>query len=330
MNRAHGTLRSAAISMAFAWSMVLSAQGTDDLVHYRVQEPTNWDCASAIRFCSDMQFTFTHSEHGQGCLYFYFVVDAGTVQVNANSQSVRDGHVQFFSTSLTEANMCDQTGEGGAPPCGISGASFQQTITVSGPHLVFLLYDPDPDDHGRLDIDVVTGTLGDCDGLDCPDCLPGFNPSTGRDYVVSAWCSVPGVPQNTSTYNTSTGPQLLVLVNNVVVKTITPQGPIIDGWQRMEDQFTLASGSATLDIHLVSQVGSTFFDDVRCFPAKASLKCMVYDPQTLRLDAELDERHYATFYEYDAEGKLTRVKKETERGIMPIQETRYNASHLDP
>lgn len=328
MNRAHGTLRSVVTCMAFVWSYLLCAQGTDELVHYRVQEPTNWDCASAIRFCSDMQFTFTRSEHGQGCLYFYFVLDAGmSVQVSATGQN---GHVGFFITTLTEMNMCARTGEDAAPACGISGNPANQTINATGARLVFLLYDPDPNDHGRLDIDVQTGSLGDCDGLDCPDCLPGFNPSTGRDYVVSAWCSVPGVPQNTSTYNTSTGPQMLVLVNNVVVRTITPQGPIIDGWQRMEDQFSLPTGAVSLDIHLVSQVGSTFFDDVRCFPAKASLKCMVYDPQTLRLDAELDERHYATFYEYDAEGKLSRVKKETERGIMTIQETRYNASHLDP
>jgi len=48
------------------------------------------------------------------------------------------------------------------------------------------------------------------------------------------------------------------------------------------------------------------------------------------MQAELDDRHYATIYEYDGEGKRTRVKKETERGVMTIQETRYNASHIDP
>jgi hypothetical protein len=40
--------------------------------------------------------------------------------------------------------------------------------------------------------------------------------------------------------------------------------------------------------------------------------------------AELDERNYATFYEYDEEGKLIRVKKETEKGVMTIQENRDN------
>jgi YD repeat-containing protein len=53
----------------------------------------------------------------------------------------------------------------------------------------------------------------------------------------------------------------------------------------------------------------------------------VYDPVNLRFTAELDERHFATFYEYDNEGRLVRVKKETERGVMTIQETRQNAAH---
>jgi hypothetical protein len=38
--------------------------------------------------------------------------------------------------------------------------------------------------------------------------------------------------------------------------------------------------------------------------------------------AELDENNFATFYEYDDEGSLVRVKKETERGIMTIKENR--------
>jgi hypothetical protein len=45
--------------------------------------------------------------------------------------------------------------------------------------------------------------------------------------------------------------------------------------------------------------------------------------------AELDERNYAKLYEYDEEGKLIRVKKETEKGIMTIQENRENSSKND-
>jgi hypothetical protein len=42
--------------------------------------------------------------------------------------------------------------------------------------------------------------------------------------------------------------------------------------------------------------------------------------------AELDERNYATLYEYDEEGKLIRVKKETEKGIMTIKENKNNTT----
>ena len=40
--------------------------------------------------------------------------------------------------------------------------------------------------------------------------------------------------------------------------------------------------------------------------------------------AALDENNHASFYEYDDELNLVRVKKETERGIVTIQENRQN------
>ncbi len=55
------------------------------------------------------------------------------------------------------------------------------------------------------------------------------------------------------------------------------------------------------------------------------MKSYVYDPVTLRLAAELDDNNYATFYQYDEEGKLIRIKKETERGVETIQESREAA-----
>ena len=59
-------------------------------------------------------------------------------------------------------------------------------------------------------------------------------------------------------------------------------------------------------------------------PKNSSFVTYVYDPLTLRLVAELDEHNYATIYEYDEEGALIRVKKETERGVQTIQESRNN------
>jgi len=64
------------------------------------------------------------------------------------------------------------------------------------------------------------------------------------------------------------------------------------------------------------------FDDIRIHPVDAQMKSYVYDDRNMRLMAELDENGFATFYEYDDEGLLIRVKKETERGVMTLKESR--------
>ncbi len=65
-----------------------------------------------------------------------------------------------------------------------------------------------------------------------------------------------------------------------------------------------------------------FFDDLRIHPFNSNMKSSVYNPDNIRLMAELDENNYATYYEYDDDGTLMRVKKETIKGIKTLQETR--------
>jgi YD repeat-containing protein len=60
------------------------------------------------------------------------------------------------------------------------------------------------------------------------------------------------------------------------------------------------------------------------------MKTYAYDDKTLRLMAELDENGFATFYEYDDEGLLVRVKKETERGVMTLKESRSSYKKATP
>lgn len=104
----------------------------------------------------------------------------------------------------------------------------------------------------------------------------------------------------------------------------SPSGKIIDDWQRIDGVVTIPPSATGINIGLYCKSGMCYFDDIRFVPVNGSMISYVYDPVTLRLVAQLDERNYATFYEYDEEGKLVRVKKETERGIMTIQENRDN------
>lgn len=115
--------------------------------------------------------------------------------------------------------------------------------------------------------------------------------------------------------------------NNYADLTMKPSGSIIEGWQRYESDFTIPSNAINVVVSLnnISNGGaasSVFFDDVRIHPYNANVKSFVYHSSNLRLMAELDENNYGSYYEYDDDGTLTRVKKETQRGIKTITETR--------
>lgn len=154
---------------------------------------------------------------------------------------------------------------------------------------------------------------------DCQGCLSGFDPPPGI-YIVSAWVRDPNAAPGTLDY---TAPQVVVESGNVQ-KICRAKGEIIDGWQRVEEEVVVVpDGPVEIKLYCGNET-SCFFDDIRFFPKDGSMVTYVYDPQTLRLMAELDERNYAKIYEYDEQGKLTRVKKETEMGIMTIQENREN------
>ena len=155
-----------------------------------------------------------------------------------------------------------------------------------------------------------------------------FMPESGK-YIVSGWVKEIH-PQQVLTYNSF----LRVSVTGVtasVTKDFYVSGVIIDGWQRIIGVVEIPSlenaTNPVLDISLEcnnTSENECYFDDIRFYPFNGNMKSFVYDEDTQRLMAELDENNYATFYEYDLEGGLVRVKKETERGIFTIQETRSN------
>lgn len=161
------------------------------------------------------------------------------------------------------------------------------------------------------------------DRLSCKDCIPQFNPGPGK-YVISAWVKEDEVSPTKTLYTT---PSVEVSFPSASLSyTYTPEGQIVDGWQRIEGIVEVPVGSTDFTLKLQVSSGTAFFDDVRVFPFDGSMMSYVYDPVTLRLSAELDERNYAKFYEYDEEGKLIRIKKETEKGVMTIQENRENSA----
>jgi hypothetical protein len=145
------------------------------------------------------------------------------------------------------------------------------------------------------------------------DLVKGFSPIPGKKYVLSFWVK-DGSPRDAST-------QVQAIVNGSNLVSNATKWPVVEGWKRIEVPFVLPSMATGFSLQLQGS-GTVYIDDIRIHPFDGQVKTFAYDPSSQRLWAELDENNFATFYEYDDEGILIRVKKETERGIMTIRETR--------
>ena len=150
-----------------------------------------------------------------------------------------------------------------------------------------------------------------------------LNLQPGKKYLFSCWVRKPDCP----TLGNLGDDYNFAYIGTLPVITKEPK---VECWQRIEKEFTY-NGNNTLEMQPASG-GFFYVDDIRITPADATCKTYVYNPQNYRLLAELDENNFATFYNYDEEGVLIQVKKETEKGIMTTKTTRqhYGVKPLQP
>ncbi|WP_444667005.1 hypothetical protein [Flavobacterium columnare] len=172
----------------------------------------------------------------------------------------------------------------------------------------------------------------------CNECS-SFELIKNKKYLVSGWVREESENEPTKQYLNFEKSYISVAFTDKYEESFqdpikfAPSGEIIDGWQRIIGEFTVPQESAEFYLELVndsnissSQVGTvSYFDDIRIIPSEGNMKSYVYDQKTQRLMAELDENNFSTFYEYDLEGGLIRIKKETEKGVFTIQETRKSS-----
>lgn len=153
-------------------------------------------------------------------------------------------------------------------------------------------------------------------------CKSKLTLKTGKKYIISAWVKETVAENTVLDYNNA---QIMVAFsaapnNGIICK---PAGQIIDGWQRIEQEFTVPISNTNFTLKFSAK---TNFDDIRIFPVDANMKSYVYNYKDYSLMAILDENNFATFYEYDNEKQLKRVKKETEKGVVTIQEINFGSS----
>lgn len=168
-------------------------------------------------------------------------------------------------------------------------------------------------------------------------CMDDFSFVAGESYIISVWAkeipaSIPSVFDN---YDKA-GVKLEFQTSGVPVllPTIKTAGNIIDGWQLISGTFTVPAAAIGASIKLVNTyghgAGDIYYDDFRIFPLKANVVSYVYDPVTLKYLAHLDENNYATFYIYDEQGRLSGTKRETEKGIISLDESRISLPKYTP
>jgi hypothetical protein len=301
---------------------------------------SNRSCAAAQQICNNFtqQFQFPYTTFdllqtvatscASNTLYYYVnFLGAATNGINVAVTGLNAGTAASWEWIGVLPNMslavCDQINNFSVPVQSGNFGTTAHTFLASSSG-IYVLKVTTNSCVGTINITMNASTRITCQkSMSCSDCVTSFVPNPGK-YIISAWVKDEGANPATVTNYTHARIGISFTGSSVTYSHIAPSGAIIDGWQRIEEEITIPSTATALKIDLKAIGGVAYFDDIRFFPVDGSMMSYVYDPISLRLMAELDERNYATLYEYDEEGKLIRVKKETERGVMTIQENRDN------
>jgi hypothetical protein len=290
---------------------------------------TNNSCDRPDFICTDTTIEYDHSVLGQVycdpdplILYYYFQVFSTVTSIDVSCSNGMEGFALYgpYPTAVSP-NPCapysipgDLIDSDGSPSTSYTmnnGTNLLPGFYYLKVEMTLCV--------GFVDFGINGGALR-CKQVPCENCIGSFAPEPG-DYIISMWVREEGAAVTKTTFNY---PEVNISFtgSGSTFGPFTATGQIIDGWQRLEGTFTVPPGATAILLSLECSSNDCLFDDIRVHPYDGSMKTYVYDPVNLRLVAELDERNYATIYEYDEEGKLLRIKKETERGIMTIQESK--------
>lgn len=313
--------------MKYIVLLIIAFSSFQALCQSTIGDIGNTSCASAYKLCDRTQLTqnydFTSTSELCGNVSLYYIVEY--------DYSINQG-IYVQSSSSISYEWYGPTTVNGVGACelienystGVETGTLSPNVEqgLSGDAGFYILKVTMIDCSGSVTIRINNDLTLNCSKpVLCTECITSFSPNSG-DYIVSAWVKESNADPTTTSYSNVSIE--ISFTGDPITYSLIPSGEIIDGWQRIESTIQIPINATGLDISLEVSSGDAYFDDIRFFPYDGSMMSYVYDPISLRLMAELDERNYATFYEYDEEGKLIRVKKETEKGVMTIQENRDN------
>ena len=213
--------------------------------------------------------------------------------------------------------------------------SFRRHISVPGQEQdgEFLPEDFSDIAHTGRQSQVITSTTDNCISSVNLDFAPN------QKYVLSLWIN--SEDPNESNISDFADENVSVSIRfeefgdkNAREVLFYPKGNRIDGWQRLEGLFELKNSAINdedeIDICFnKGNLNNILVDDLRIFPEDALMKTYVYNPENQLLMAELDENNYFTKYIYNKGGELISILKETEDGVISLNESRSFLSPID-
>jgi hypothetical protein len=299
--------------------------------------PQNRSCEMALRICQTTTISYNDLDINSHCTatqlvggvevpksFFFTLTTAFTSGPNLSLlYSGTSAKYRIYGPfNSTDLSNCDLIHSNYFNPSTISFTGSSGVVSGMNVQGTYIIEVMPAECSGTITVSITSNRDVVCENsLDCTSCISSFMPSVGK-YVVSTWVKEGDNGPFITNYEHSF--LKVSFAGSALNYTFQPSGNIIDGWQKIEGIIEVPIGATGIKLILGVSEGEGYFDDVRFYPFDGSMMSYVYDPITLRLMAELDERNYATFYEYDEEGKLIRVKKETEKGVMTIQENRDN------
>ncbi|MEO0776995.1 MAG: hypothetical protein AAF146_10545 [Bacteroidota bacterium] len=213
-------------------------------------------------------------------------------------------HIRFTEASLATNVVTDEAHTG--------NYSIQVAPILVGPYLVKYL------------------------GESNTNCVGTFRPVPGERYLLSAWVkeTFGGQQDPTDTEYENAAIQILFCSGGTasILPDFTASGPIIDGWQRIYADFTVPADAEFMELRLSNNILTTndhwaYYDDIRIHPFDGNMVSYVYDRETLKLMATLDENNYATFTIRNQAGAAVKYNVETEKGIVTLRE---GMRHIKP
>lgn len=292
----------------------------------------NTNCSTPISICDDLKVKHNFGPNATSPslipkLYYTLILPTGSLDLTVHLTSLAPydfNEIKLYGPFDCFDDLEDVCANLGTPIIPSNPASNYYEFNQSNlsPGLFILVIQPNQSE-GCFMFSHRSDLICYCPEAPCVSCIQSFSPDPEKEYIISGWVKEEDPDIDVTTY---VAPQMSIdFFPTGTTSWMSAKGPIIEGWQRIEEKFIIPAGCEAIRLNLRSNNGDVYFDDIRIHPFDGNMKSYVYDPVTKQFTAELDENNYATFYEYDEEGNLTRIKKETERGKLTIKEIRSSS-----